>query len=56
MRNRRSGEGEDEDEPPANALNAVDDFGDAGSPHGIRKQRRARQGGDDRDEMLAAHG
>ena len=44
MRNRRSGDDEDENEAPADALDGLDDLVDARAPHGMREQRRARQG------------
>src|SRR6266581_4569971 len=52
----QSGEGEDDDEAPADAPDAVEDVSDAGAPDRVGEQRRACQSGNCRDDVLAAHG
>jgi hypothetical protein len=40
-----AGEGEDEDEAPADAADGLDDLGDARAPDGVREERRPGNGG-----------
>src|SRR4051812_34901744 len=49
-----AGQGEDENEAPADAPDGLDNLGNSRAPHRVGKERCAGQGGGDRDEVLAA--
>src|SRR5258705_9315861 len=50
-----TGEGEDEDEAPADALDGLDDVSDARAAHRVHEERGPGQGSGYREEMPAAH-